>query len=500
MQRRSGSDAALARPENSVLGAVRPLAVVAGALVVLQSSENLDASKLAFFAVAILALMGSVVHAWRSRDSDLVKSARPWLIASAVVAAILAVSLPVALAHGTSVGSWTRDAAAYALIAAAPWLALDLGGAVSPRAAMWATAVAGALATISFSVTWIQRRYVADLPLDRLVLPSFALASALFALAVAHSVWGGRDRFGWAAVAAAVIGLLVITGTRTTLALAAVPIVVLVDARLVGGRERLRTSIVPVAAPLLVVGVLTLPGMLQSVSTAPIASGTPAAGAATPTANLSPRSTAAEPASTTLPATAAPGSPEPSATSQPTTPPPTPTLAPSMAAAPTPTPDTGGRFGTIKEVLAGQDASLRMRWEQTVAAWQLFLSSPLLGQGPGVLIPWVGWDGKLVNESWADTPFTVLAKFGVLGFVIWVVLGWATVLTMRRLRLGGDPGLTARAALLGFSTALVALSPFGPQLEDKGTGLALLLLLGLAFAVIRSANADSSSARRRPAP
>ncbi len=50
---------------------------------------------------------------------------------------------------------------------------------------------AGSLATLSFTLNWVQRRNIADLPLDRIVLPSFALLTAFFALAVASSIWVG---------------------------------------------------------------------------------------------------------------------------------------------------------------------------------------------------------------------------------------------------------------------------------------------------------------------
>jgi hypothetical protein len=113
-----------------------------------------------------------------------------------------------------------------------------------------------------------------------------------------------------------------------------------------------------------------------------------------------------------------------------------------------------------------------------------------------VSIPWVNWDGSLVMESWADTPLTILAKFGLLGILIWIVLGWATVTTLRHLRSRGVDGLTVRSAILGFAAGIVALTPLGPQLEDKGTGLAILLLLGIAFATLREVPAEPAQAER----
>jgi hypothetical protein len=156
------------------------------------------------------------------------------------------------------------------------------------------------------------------------------------------------------------------------------------------------------------------------------------------------------------------------------------------------TPEDPGRFGTIAGVLSGTDQSLRLRWEQTRAAWTIFVGSPLVGRGLGVSIPWIDYDGKLIAEYWSDTPIAVLAKFGVFGIVIWAALGWATIVTLRRMRRVRQTESATRSALLGFATGIVLLAPFGPQLEDKGTGLALILLLGLWLAVIRTSGPGES--------
>jgi hypothetical protein len=443
----------------SAATAARPIVVVTGALVVLQSSQSLDVTKVGFFTVAVLAVAWSVLHAFKTRDSDLVRDARPWLATSVIIAAILGLSLPVAIANATPVGTWIRDAAPYALVAAAPWLALDLGSAVSPRVVTSAIAVVGSLATISFTINWVQRRHMVDLPIDRLVLSSFTLATAFFGLAVARSIWGERDRFAWAVAAAAVVGLLLASGTRTTLALGAIPVVLLAHAVRVRGRSTLRTSLAPAVAPLVVMAVLVLPGMLRAL----------------PPPARSPVE------SPPAPSTVAPGAVVPGASSG---------LIAVATPMPTvvPTPDNGGRFGTIDEVVAGSDDSLRLRWAQTQAAWNIFAGSPLVGRGLGVPIPWVNTDGRAFADFSADTPLAVLAKFGLFGIVMWAALGIATFATLRRLGNLGRPGRAVQSALLGFATGLVVLTPFGPQLEDKGTGLALILLLGLALAAIRTSD------------
>lgn len=450
----------------SVPGAARPLVVVAGALIALQSSPTLDLSKVAFAIVASVALVGSIRRIWLDRDSALVGEARPWLIASLVLAAIMALSLPVAVANGTPVGTWLRDAASYGLVAAAPWLAVDLGASVSPRLATWLIVIAGSLGTAAFTLNWVQRRHIVDLPVDRLVLPSFTLATAFIAFAVAQAVWADRRRLISSVAAATAIGLLLATGTRTTLALVAIPIVLFADAVRVGGRRMVRGSFVPAVLPLVLVAVVVGPGMLSALTRSAL--GPPLA---IPSATASATATGGSGGS---------GGPLGSVR-------PVPTGAPSTAEppGPAPTPVDDGRFGTIDDVVSGNDASLRLRWAQTESAWKLFVGSPLYGQGLGVSIPWINIDGSLRNSFLADTPITVLAKFGVFGIAIWVVLAWATLDSLRRLRRQSAASAVARSALAGFAVGLVALAPFGPQLEDKGTGIALILLLGLAFTRLR---------------
>ena len=429
----------------SIPAAARPLAVVVGALLALQSSQGLDPAKVAFLAVTTVAISGSVHATWRMRRSSLVDAARPWLIASLVVSAIVGGSLPVALANGTAVNSWLRDAAPYLLLAAAPWLAIDLGSSVSPRVATLAITIVGLLATLSFTITWLQRRGFVDLPVDRLVFPSFVLAMTLFALAVARSISGRSDRYAWAAVSGVVIAMLLETGTRTTLALMAIPVVLSLDAIRVRGPGFGRTALLPSAVPLLVVALLVFPGLLSAL-----------------TARTQGPITGPPPSSVTGGAT----------------------LSPTL--------DDGGRFGTLGAVVSGSDTSMGLRWAQYVSAWNVFVSSPVVGRGPGVAITWTDDGGNIVSTYTADTPLTVLAKFGLAGVIIWVVLGWASIQTLRRLRRAGGVLLDARSALLGLAVGLVALAPFGAQLEDKGTGLAIILVLGLALSAIRVADAEET--------
>jgi hypothetical protein len=453
-------------------GFTRSAIVVFGALVALQSSANLDAVKLAYFAAALLALISSVYHVWQLRRSALARLARNWLIASAITAVLIAISLPVALVHGTPITAWVRDAAGYGLIAAAPWLALDLASSVPPRAVLAFTVIAGALATSSFTINWIHRRALADLPFDRLVLPSFALATMLFAVAVAHSLASTRARYLWSGAAAFTVALLLFSGTRTTLAILIIPPVTLASEALANGRKALQRGMLPALLPILFAVAIVVRPQLP-VGPNPLGTVPSAAPAASPSS-------------------AAPPSGEPAITAAAAAP--TPTGTPSVPYAPTAVPDAvAERYESITEVLAGRDPSLRDRLAQTKAAWDVFLASPLVGSGLGVSISWVDTEGHPAQAFTADTPVVILAKFGGLGLVLVGALGWAAFRSIKDPMPGVGSTHPARLSILGFTSGLLALTPFGAQLEDKGTGLAIILLLAFAWASTRDVGIASET-------
>ena len=416
----------------------------------LQSSQDLDVVKIVYMAAAAFAVIGSIWTVYRGRANPLVEFARPWLIASFVAAGIVGGSLPVALVHGTAFSTWIRDAAAYALVVAAPWVAIDLAWAVTRPTTVTLIVLVGGLATLSYAVVWVQRRAMADIPIDRLLLPSFMLAAAFFAFAVAQSVSDERRRYWWAALASVAIALLLLAGTRTTLAILIVPVAIIGVAWLTDPRLSLRTRIVPAILPLITAGVIVASTQLTWTIDLGALGG--------PLGGIN-----------------GPGS-SPGATPDPHT--------------------LEGRFDTFGSVLTGHDASLQDRIAQTRAAWDIFLTSPVVGSGLGVLVPWTTTSGRVETQFTADTPLLVLAKFGVLGIVLVVVIAAAWLMTIRRLKGDGWITRTSRLALVGYGAAIVILTPFGWQLEDKGLGLAVIVLLALAFSERRQA--DVLEGRRAP--
>jgi hypothetical protein len=423
-------------------GVARATIVVFGALAVLQSSQELDVPKVIYLAVAALAVSGSILAVWRTRSSGFVTFARPWLVASGVVSVLIAASLPVALVHGTPFSSWIRDAAAYAIVVAAPWVAIDLATSASRRFTLALLVLGGGLAAGSYAIVWIQRRAIADLPIDRVTLPSFTLAMVLFAVAVALSVTSDRRQLVWSGLASVTIGLLIIAGTRTTLALLVIPPVVIGTIWLSEGKGVARRALVPGLTSVVVTAVILVATQVRI--------------------EVSPGNFFAFPGG--------PGS------------------SPAPGASPTPPGRSlGGRFGTFDTVIAGRDDSFQERLTQTRAAWDAFLASPIVGQGLGATVTWVRVTGATEAEFTADTPVLVLTKFGILGLGLVAVIGWAIVTTIRNLSSGGRGTNATRLSFVAVAAGIVALTPFGWQLEDKGTGLAIILLLAFALSEARDA-------------
>ncbi len=212
-------------------GTTRALLVVFGGLLILQSSDRLDALKVGYLLVAGIAAAGSVASVWRARSEPATIAMRPWLVASAVIVGLVALSLPVALINGATISNWLRDGAVYVLLAAAPWIAIDLARSASPNLILGAGLLAGLLGVASFVVVWVQRRQLIDLPIDRLTLPSMTLGAAAYCIAVALAVRSrGWKRAGWIVLSMGILAAFLLTGTRTSFVLLAAPTaVVLVD-------------------------------------------------------------------------------------------------------------------------------------------------------------------------------------------------------------------------------------------------------------------------------
>jgi hypothetical protein len=454
----------------SAFGVWRLVIVVAGGLGILQSTQGLGLTKLAYLAVASVAFAASVRAIWGHRDREMFRAARPWFIASGVLVALIAISLPVALAHGTPITQWLRDAATYGLFAAAPVFALDAAASMRKGLLLGLTVAFALLGALSFAISWISLRNLAVLPIDQLVLPTVSLPTVLFVVCIAAAILDQPRRIAWIVLGGTAFAVFLISGTRSTLfILVAVPVLVAL-----AGRARLKSSAVAsvgvaIVAAVLVVGVqaafarsnVALPPPIDSgpIATTPI--GSNGGGAGSPPPGISP-------------------GPEPSPGATPGT-----SASPSPTQRPAPNPDAN-LVRRIQDFLSSpeRDGSFRERVTQYGLAWDIFVGSPLIGSGLGHPFTWTRLDGTSTTDLTADTPLVLPAKLGIAGLVWLTIVAIVWLRFARRLRQAGLnlPGLV----MGGWAAALVGLAWTGFSVEDKGFSFAVMLILSLAFIEIEA--------------
>lgn len=425
----TGSGATQARGSRWI-GKLRLPFVVFGGMLALQSSPELDGTKLVYLAGTAICLLGSIAACWRLRSSEQAALMAPWFAASAALLVLLVLSFAVSRAAGTSPTAWLRDVAPYGLFATVPVFALDAQASLSRRALVAMLVVAGLLGGLSWAVEWLARRDIVDLPLSRVVLPTGQLPTVLYLFASAASLTDRRWR-RWAMVAGIVLGLFLITGTRSTFILLAGPVAMIVVA---AGWRRLATSIGRASVHLIAAVVVVI---AFQVSISALVAQAPASGGDGP------------------------------------------------GGTPGPTVDVdviGDRLGSLPGLIGqpGSDASIRERIAQYQSAWALFLESPIVGVGPGHPIEWVDVSGFHRNDFTADTPLVMPAKFGLIGILVFAGFVYAfVVLSAASLRRLGRTRLPL--TLVGYGIVAALGLPLGFLVEDKGASMALMLLLAVTL-------------------
>lgn len=406
-------------------GAIRLVVVILGGLLVLQSSDDIDLSKLGYLAVAAGAFGVALFGVWNSRGT-LGRRYRYLLGVNGLLFLGLVGSFFVASLERTPVIDWFRDVLGYGLFAAVPVLAFDAAQPAGRKLLTIFLVVAGVLGSLSWAVEWMARRQLADLPLERLVLPAGYLAIALYVFAMAAAIRGRGSVYGWAGIAGAVLGILLATGTRASVFLLVAPLVMAVAARPRPIFHILRVVIVHVVIAIgvyvgfdLAVPSPTFPAMIEA---------SPAPGGGSP-----PQSVEA--------------------------------------------PGTAERIGSLLGDPAN-DPSLRERLATYGAAWRLFASSPVIGVGPGHAIEWIDVSGLSRDEFTADTPLVLPAKLGLVGSVLVFLVAAAYFGVWAELT---EKSQSVEAlALSGFAAVAIANLPLGMPIEDKAFSFALALLLALA--------------------
>ncbi len=170
----------------------------------------------------------------------------------------------IAVSHGSTLENWLRDIISYMLLATIPVLVVDAAAGLGRRGAARLVAVAGLLGAVGFSVSWLSRRGVSDLPLAHLVFPSLALCVVPFAYALTKALTGRASRARWGLLATSILTFLLVTGTRTSV------VFVVSLLAVVGRKSKNLASLARVAAivvPLtigVVAGVVLIAGHLVS--------------------------------------------------------------------------------------------------------------------------------------------------------------------------------------------------------------------------------------------
>ncbi|WP_258724173.1 O-antigen ligase family protein [Cellulomonas sp. NS3] len=136
-----------------------------------------------------------------------------------------------------------------------------------------------------------------------------------------------------------------------------------------------------------------------------------------------------------------------------------------------------------------QDGSGSIRIRAYEYAEGIFRDSPLLGQGLGVFFPNPNPGGGETSFS-LDTPWVLLAKFGLVGAAVLVAA--LTLIVLPCFRPRGDPPMLEAAVASGSVVGWLAILPFGPPTEDKGFAISIALLLMLVGSAARTTAAATT--------
>jgi len=152
----------------------------------------------------------------------------------------------------------------------------------------------------------------------------------------------------------------------------------------------------------------------------------------------------------------------------------------SSVGTPAPHGDLGLRVSYVGVLVSnpGSDMSFQDRLTQTKLAWETFLTSPVVGVGPGYDFAWTDTSGFRYDGFSMDTPLIYLAKFGLIGLIpmlLFVAASLRLVLALwRRRQSTSSEFLTVGGYGIALGVTAILVSP----MEDKGVAFALILLVG----------------------
>ena len=143
-----------------------------------------------------------------------------------------------------------------------------------------------------------------------------------------------------------------------------------------------------------------------------------------------------------------------------------------------------GRLGSIVSLGSNlsADQSFVERATQLRVASSAFAGSPVVGVGLGYRFEWAA-SGAAIPSYTIDTGLSIAAKFGLIGTGLFGIAVSGVVSFFRRFRMRLPEHV--RMSFVGFAAISIAILPLGNPFEDKGFGLAAVLLGAWALASAR---------------
>lgn len=197
----------------------RLLLYVLGALFVFQSGEDGALLKMAYLAVALVVISIATVRSLRHVDTLWGRPFRTPMFGTAILTTVIAIAMINGLSLGMSPASVVRDATTYILVAGGVPIALDAAAEFRLSAAQRLVVLVTVIAGTSFAVTFLTLRGVSSLTIDRIGLASMMALSIGVSLSLVRGLGQQHVRWMWLLYGGLLIGLVLLTGSRTGLVL-----------------------------------------------------------------------------------------------------------------------------------------------------------------------------------------------------------------------------------------------------------------------------------------
>ncbi|NIK69244.1 O-antigen ligase family protein [Paenibacillus sp. BK720] len=136
------------------------------------------------------------------------------------------------------------------------------------------------------------------------------------------------------------------------------------------------------------------------------------------------------------------------------------------------------------------DYSYIERTNQTEATLLAFKESPIVGMGPGYIFKVKKYNGVEYNYVSLDSKYSIMAKYGMLGYLILVVWLWNIYVYLRRSSEGRVYTLNS-LTIIGYISIVILCMVISVPIEDKGYGIAFLLLFVLKINENRNSELDN---------